>query len=185
MPVAASERGKKLATRIRSLVRDIPDFPQPGIVFKDITPVLAHGDVFRELIEDLAGRFSDEGIDRIAAIESRGFLFGAPIAVELGIGIAPIRKPGKLPHETRRVDYALEYGTDALEAHVDAFQPGERVLLVDDVLATGGTAAGAVRLIETLGATVVASTFLVELGFLQGRAKLAELPIVSVLEYGA
>lgn len=185
MPVAASERGKVLATRIRSLVRDIPDFPQPGIVFKDITPVLAQGDVFRELIEHLAGRFRDDGIDRIAAIESRGFLFGAPLAVELGVGIAPIRKPGKLPHETRRVDYALEYGADALEAHVDAFRPDERVLLVDDVLATGGTAAGAVRLIETLGATVIASTFLVELRFLQGRDKLAELPIVSVLEYAA
>lgn len=185
MPVAASERRNVLAKRIQSLVRDIPDFPQPGIVFKDITPVLAEGEVFRALIEHLADTFSEQGIERIAAIESRGFLFGAPLAVELGVGIAPIRKPGKLPHETRRVDYALEYGTDALEAHVDAFQPGERVLLVDDVLATGGTAAGAVRLVETLGATVVASTFLVELVFLQGRAKLGGLPIVSMLEYGA
>lgn len=183
MPVVVNELGKALATRIRDRIRDIPDFPQPGIVFKDITPVLAEGELFRELIDHLAATFRDQRIDRIAAIESRGFLFGAPLAVALGVGIAPIRKPGKLPHETRRIDYALEYGTDSLEAHVDAFHPRERVLLVDDVLATGGTAAGAVSLVHVLGATVVASTFLVELAFLQGRAKLGGLPIVSVLEY--
>jgi adenine phosphoribosyltransferase len=119
----------------------------------------------------------------VAAIESRGFLFGAPLAMHLGVGFAPIRKPGKLPHQTHRVDYALEYGTDSLEAHVDAFLPDERVLLVDDVLATGGTAAGAVRLVHDLGADVVATAFVIELSFLGGRARLGHLPVHTIVQY--
>lgn len=179
----ASERNPALEASVRALVRDIPDFPQPGVLFKDITPVLANGELLRDLIEHLARHCEDEQVERIAAIESRGFLFGAPLAVALGVGIAPIRKPGKLPHETRSVDYALEYGSDSLEAHIDAFRPGERVLLVDDVLATGGTAAGAIDLIRAIGGTTVGAVFLVELAFLQGRARLADVPVLSIVSF--
>jgi adenine phosphoribosyltransferase len=181
----ASDIHTNLATRVSARIRDVPDFPQPGILFKDITPVLAEGALLREVVERIAEEFGRAGIQRIAGIESRGFILGAPLAVRLGVGFTPIRKPGKLPYETRRVDYALEYGTDALEAHVDAVQPGDRVLLVDDVLATGGTASGAVRLIRELGGDVVATAFLIELAFLHGRQKLHDVPVFSLIEYGS
>ena len=172
-----------LAARLRERVRDVPDFPQPGILFKDITPALAEGALLQDIVRGFADEFRHLGVQRVAGIESRGFILAAPLAVQLGVGFAPIRKPGKLPHQRVRVDYALEYGTDALEAHVDAFAPGERVLLVDDVLATGGTAAGAVQLIQKLGATVVATAFLLELAFLEGRSRLTGVPVFSLLEY--
>jgi adenine phosphoribosyltransferase len=181
----ASEIDSDLATRVSARIRDVPDFPQPGILFKDITHVLAEGTLLRSIVERIADEFERATIQRIAGIESRGFILGAPLAVRLGVGFTPIRKPGKLPYETRRVDYALEYGTDALEAHVDAVLPGDRVLLVDDVLATGGTASGAVRLIRELGGDVVATAFLIELAFLHGRQKLHDVPVFSLIEYGS
>jgi adenine phosphoribosyltransferase len=169
--------------RIRAAVRDVPDFPKPGILFKDITPVLRDGALLRAVVESLADTWRAAGIQRVAAIESRGFLFGAPLAVALGAGFAPVRKPGKLPWQTIRVDYTLEYGADALEAHSDALVAGERVLIVDDVLATGGTAAGAVELVRTLGGEVAGAAFVLELGFLGGRRRLGEIPLTSLVYY--
>lgn len=176
-------RPDDITARIRAAVRDIPDFPQPGIVFKDITPLLADATLLRAIVDAMAETWRDAGIDRIAAIESRGFLFGAPLAVALGAGITPVRKPGKLPWTTVRIDYALEYGTDSLEAHTDGVHAGERVLIVDDVLATGGTAAGAVELVRQLGGTVAGATFVIELGFLSGRQRLADVHSLSLLRY--
>jgi adenine phosphoribosyltransferase len=172
-----------LAGRIRQRVRDVPDFPQPGILFKDLTPVLADARLLRDIVTGLAERHRGERIDRIAAIESRGFIFGAPLAFALGAAFTPIRKPGKLPYRTVRVDYALEYGTDALEAHTDAVEPGERVLIVDDLLATGGTAAGGIELVRRLGGDVIGVSFVVELAFLGGRAKLGDVPVHTLTAY--
>ncbi len=161
-------------------LRDVPDFPKPGILFKDITPLLAHPAAMKETIRRFAAL--DFGkVDCVAAIESRGFLFGAPLAMELGIGFVPIRKPGKLPWKTNRVEYVLEYGTDAVEIHQDAVHKGQRVLLVDDLLATGGTMGAACRLVETCGATVAGCAFVVELGFLPGRQKLAPHRVESLI----
>src|SRR5215471_17932411 len=140
--------------RLRSVVRDVPDFPKPGIIFKDITPVLLDPELFRAATEAMATPFADVGITRVVAIESRGFLFGAPLAQRLGVGLVPVRKPGKLPSARQRVQYDLEYGTDALEMHADAISARDRVLIVDDVLATGGTAEAAGRLVRTQGAEV-------------------------------
>ena len=171
------------AAEVRRAIRDIPDFPQPGIVFKDITPLLTNAGLFARLIDDIAERFRSHDIEYVCAIEARGFIFGAPIAKEMGAGFIPIRKPGKLPYKALRVDYDLEYGSDSLEAHEDALTPGARVLLVDDVLATGGTAAAAATLIHRLGGQLVAACFVVELGFLGGREKLGGLSIESVVTY--
>jgi adenine phosphoribosyltransferase len=168
---------------LRSLIRDIPDFPQPGVVFKDITPVLADPDGFSMLVKAMADPFRDAGVSQVAGIEARGFTLAAPVALELGAGFVPIRKPGKLPYETIRQDYALEYGTDSLEVHVDAIEPGERVLLVDDVIATGGTAAAAVKLLEGIGAKVVGFSVFIELVFLQGNAMLDGVPIHALVRY--
>lgn len=176
-------RGGDLAARIRSLVRDVPDFPKPGILFKDITPVLSDGALMAAVnhrLEEISRPLRPE---RVVAIESRGFIIGAPLAIALHAGFAPIRKPGKLPFTTRRVDYALEYGTDAVEAHVDAVAPGQRVLIVDDVLATGGTAAAAARLVRELGGSVVGYVFVIELALLAGRARLTDAPVSSLLRY--
>ncbi len=175
--------GTTLEDRLRTRIRDVPDFPQPGIVFKDITPVLADGGLFAEVVERLAEPFAGQGIDVVVGIEARGFIFAAPIALRLGAGLAPVRKPGKLPHHTIRVDYELEYGTDALEVHADAVAAGQRVLIVDDVLATGGTAAAAARLLERLGGQVVGMAFVVELAFLHGRGRLAGRPVVSLVRF--
>lgn len=172
-----------LAARLRATIRDVPDFPQPGILFKDITPVLGDPALFQDLIIHLAEKLAPEKIDVVAGIESRGFIFGAPLALALGAGFVPIRKPGKLPAEKVRVDYALEYGTDSLEAHADAIVKGQRVLIADDVLATGGTAAAASRLVEQLEGTVVGFCILVELSFLNGRERLKETPLLTLLTY--
>ena len=172
-----------IASRLTAAIRDVPDFPKPGIVFKDITPVLLDPAMFREATEALAAPFAREGIKQVVAIESRGFILGAPVAQFLGAGFVPFRKPGKLPHIVERVDYALEYGVDALECHRDALGEGEPVLVVDDVLATGGTAAAACSLVEALGADVVGCSFLVELTFLKGRAKLEERRVEALVRY--
>ena len=158
--------------RARSLVRDVPDFPQPGILFKDITPILGDSQAFREVLDGLEEKLRGRGIDRIVAVESRGFLFGAPLADRLRVGLSPVRKLGKLPYQTDRIEYALEYGTGVLEAHVDAVRPGERVAIVDDLLATGGTAWGAAQLVRKQQGVVAAYLFVIELGFLKGRERL-------------
>ncbi len=164
-------------------IRDVPDFPKPGIVFKDITPLLLDPTAFRRAVELMTAPFRDARISRVVSIESRGFLLGAPIALGLKAGLVPMRKPGKLPAERGRVEYALEYGTDALEMHTDAVTGEDRVLIVDDVLATGGTATAAARLVRTRGAAVVGFTFLIELDFLKGRARLQGERIEALLHY--
>lgn len=171
------------AEALRRLIRDVPDFPQPGILFRDLTPLLGDADALRAAVESLAAPFRGDGVDRVLGIESRGFLLGAPVALALGTGFGLIRKEGKLPWKTHRVEYALEYGTDAVEMHVDAVAPGERVLLVDDLIATGGTAAAAVGLLGKGGAQVVGASFLVELEALGGRAKLDLAHVHSVIRY--
>jgi adenine phosphoribosyltransferase len=166
-----------------ALVRDIPDFPKPGIVFKDITPVLADPVAFRHIVDGLAGPFTDAGVSKVVGVEARGFIVAAPVADRLGAGFVPVRKPGKLPWSIEAQEYELEYGTDLLEIHQDAVAPGERVLLLDDVLATGGTAAATARLVERLGGEVVGLGFIIELGFLGGAAKLDGRPHHALLTY--
>jgi adenine phosphoribosyltransferase len=168
---------------VRRTIRDVKDFPKPGIVFKDVTPVLLDAKLFGEAVELMASPYRDTRISRVVSIESRGFLFGAPIALELGAGLVPIRKPGKLPAATQRVEYALEYGTDALEIHHDAIQAGDRVLVVDDVLATGGTANAAAQLVGRTGASVLGFSFLIELDFLNGRQRLQGRRVEALLHY--
>lgn len=168
---------------LASLIRDIPDFPEPGVVFKDITPALADPGVLAELIAALAAPFTEMAVDKVAGIEARGFTLATPVAGVLGAGFIPVRKPGKLPYQTVREDYALEYGTDALEIHTDAVSPGERVLLVDDVIATGGTAAAAIRLLKGIGAEVVGFAVFIELAFLGGKEMLDGVPIHALIKY--
>jgi adenine phosphoribosyltransferase len=168
---------------LKSLIRDVPDFPQPGILFRDVTPLLRDAAALREVVAHFADRYRGEGIDVVAGIESRGFIFGAPLAVELGVGFVPIRKLGKLPAAKIHLEYALEYGTAALEMHVDAVSPGERVLLIDDLLATGGTARAAAHLVATQGGDIAAVAFLIELEFLSGRNVLDAYDVYSVLKY--
>jgi adenine phosphoribosyltransferase len=165
------------------LIRDIPDFPEPGVVFKDITPVLADAETFASLVESLAAPYRQAGVSKVAGIEARGFTLAAPVAQALHAGFVPLRKPGKLPWKTVRESYQLEYGTDALEAHVDAVHEGERVLIVDDVVATGGTAAAAVNLIRHFGAEVVGLAVFIELGFLNGRAALDGVPFHALVRF--
>jgi adenine phosphoribosyltransferase len=164
-------------------IRDIPDFPKPGILFKDITPLLADGPAFRESIKQMADPFRDSSVDVIVGAEARGFIFGAPLAVELECGFVPIRKPGKLPFSTRAFEYELEYGTDQLEMHIDGVGDGQNVLVVDDLLATGGTVEACVKLLEGTGANVVACVFLIQLLALGGAAKIEPHKIVSLLKY--
>lgn len=159
--------------KLRSSIRDILDFPKPGIIFKDITPVLSDPDLFHSVIGHFVERARLVGATKVAGIDARGFLFGATVAYELGVGFVPIRKKGKLPYKTISQAYDLEYGQSEVEIHIDAFDPSDRVVLVDDLLATGGTAAAALSLIESTGATVVEAQFLIELAFLNGRARLA------------
>jgi adenine phosphoribosyltransferase len=168
---------------VRARIRDVPDFPKKGIVFKDITPVLSDPAAFREVIDALVARWKDARISKVIGIESRGFLFAAPLAYALGAGLTIARKPGKLPWETIREVYALEYGENALELHVDAVGAGERVLVVDDVLATGGTAAAVGRLVARQGAQLVAFTFLAELSFLHGARLLGREKVHSLLTF--
>jgi adenine phosphoribosyltransferase len=168
---------------LRPLIREIPDFPKPGILFRDITPLLGNGPAFRSCIRQLCERIAARRPRMIAGIESRGFIFGANVAVELGLGFVPIRKPGKLPWRTRQERYALEYGTDAIEVHEDAFAPGTRIALVDDLLATGGTAAAASKLMRDMGGQVVVAAFVIELEALAGRKRLAEVPVEALVSY--
>lgn len=169
--------------RLRAAMRDVPDFPKPGIIFKDITPILANAELFRLAIDEFVAACEGQNIQKIAGIDARGFLFGATVADRLGLGFVPIRKKGKLPWKTESLSYKLEYGEAEIEVHTDAFPLGERVALIDDLLATGGTAAAAIKLIEKAGGTVVQAQFLVELAFLNGCASLAPTPVKSVLVY--
>jgi adenine phosphoribosyltransferase len=171
------------AAFLEGLIRDIPDWPRPGVGFKDITPLLNDVDAFRYTIDAITEHFSSASIDRVMGVEARGFLLAAPVAYRFGAGLVPIRKAGKLPWEIEQEEYVLEYGTDLLEIHRDGVQPGEAVLVVDDVLATGGTASAAARLVERLGGRVVGFGFLLELGFLGGRAKLEGYDVLSLVTF--
>ena len=172
-----------LEHRLKALVRDVPDFPKPGVMFKDITPLLANGPAWHAAIVGLAQAIATLRPDKVVGIEARGFVVGAPIAHRLGIGFVPVRKPGKLPHAVTSVTYDLEYGSDTLEVHSDAVGSGERVVIIDDVLATGGTAAATVDLLRRSGAEVLGLGVLIELGFLAGRAKLGGLQVDALLSY--
>jgi adenine phosphoribosyltransferase len=167
---------------LESLIRNVPDFPKPGIQFKDITPLLSSGPALHQVVDTMAERYRGK-IDAVVGVESRGFLFGAPVAYALGVGLCIVRKPGKLPHHTHAVTYALEYGNDSLEIHKDAIVPGARVAILDDLLATGGTAKATVALVEACGASVVECGFLIELAFLGGRAALSPVPVHALLRY--
>lgn len=168
---------------LKDQIRHVPDFPKPGILFYDITTLLADPAGFRDTIDALATPFQGQGVDRVVGIESRGFILASAVADRLGAGFVPIRKPGKLPSTTLGESYALEYGTDSLEIHDDALGAGHRVLIVDDVLATGGTARAAANLVQRLGSTLHAAAFLIELDFLKGRDRLADVRVTSVLHY--
>lgn len=164
-------------------IRNIPDFPKPGIMFKDITPMLGHGPALSTCIAEMASPFKSERIDLVVGMESRGFIFGPGVACHLGCGFAPVRKPGRLPYQTQRVTYDLEYGTDSLEIHVDAVSNGQRVLIVDDLLATGGTAGAAAKLVAGLGGVVVGYSFVIELDFLAGRKNLGDTQVNALIHY--
>jgi adenine phosphoribosyltransferase len=168
---------------IRSAIRDIPDFPKPGIVFKDITPLLANGPLFGKTIDLIAERYRGQKIDTVLGIESRGFIVGSALAYKLGAGFSVVRKPGKLPYQTHSASYQLEYGTDTLEIHVDGLPRNSRVVIADDLIATGGTAAATAQLVTQLGATVVECAFVIELGFLKGRQRLQPHQVFSVIQY--
>ena len=161
-----------LVQRIEATLRDVPDFPKPGIVFKDITPVLEDGALFADITEYFRARFAGQEIDAVVGVESRGFIFGAPVANALGVGLVLVRKPGKLPAQKVGIDYDLEYGSDRLEIHADSLKPGARVVILDDLLATGGTASATVQLVQQLGAQVVECAFLIELDFLDGKSRI-------------
>jgi len=168
---------------LKSYIRDIPDFPKKGIVFKDITPLLKSPEAFKAVMDAWAQRYQGRGLNSIVAMESRGFIFAAPLAVRLGLPFIPVRKPGKLPYKTIRETYELEYGKDSLEIHEDALAQGDKVLVLDDVLATGGTAAAVVNLVERVGAKVEEAAFLMELSFLKGRDKLKSTRVNSIIIY--
>lgn len=171
------------ARQLKSLILEVPDFPKPGISFKDITPVLRDPAAFRYVVDRLHDEYRDREVDLVLGVESRGFLFGAPLAFRMGKGFIPVRKPGKLPRERISATYALEYGVDALEVHRDSIADGQRVVLIDDVLATGGTIAACARLVRDLGGEVVGIGFLMELSFLAGREKLEGDAVFSVVQY--
>lgn len=171
------------AQMLRDRIRDIPDFPRPGVVFKDITPMLIDPAAFATMVDELTAPLIGRGITKVLGVEARGFIPAASLAPALGAGFVPVRKAGKLPWEVEQAEYVLEYGTDVLEVHRDAIEPGERVVIVDDVLATGGTAAAAVRLARALGGEVVACSFLLELVFLEGRSQLPGVEVHSLLDY--
>lgn len=168
---------------IRSAIRDVPDFPKPGILFRDITPMLADPKALNACVDAFAGQFAPLRPNKIVGIESRGFLFGTPLALRLDAGFVPARKPGKLPAKTARREYELEYGTDAIELHVDAIEAGDRVLVVDDLIATGGTAAATCQLVRELGGELVGAAFVIELSFLNGISKLDGIATYSILTY--
>jgi adenine phosphoribosyltransferase len=169
--------------QLRAAVRDVPDFPKAGIIFKDITPILGDGKLFRAAIDAFLARCRQMKIDKVVGIDARGFLFGSAVAYELRIGFVPLRKKGRLPYKTESAKYSLEYGEAEMELHVDAITRGERVVLVDDLLATGGTSASAATLIKKVGGDLLEAQFLIELEFLDGRKKLSPVPVVSFLKY--
>lgn len=168
---------------LKSLIRDVPDFPEPGIIFRDITTLLQNPEGLGYVIDNFSNTFSNQQIDYVVGIESRGFIFGAPIAYKLGAGFVPVRKPGKLPAEIHSIEYQLEYGADRLEIHQDALHSGSRVLIVDDVIATGGTAAATAQLIERLDCTLIGFAFIIELSDLDGRSKLNHDQVISIVTY--
>jgi adenine phosphoribosyltransferase len=170
-------------TTLETYIRDIPDFPKKGIVFKDITPLLANAAALAQAVDELAKPFARSGVEVVAGIESRGFIFGSLVAQKLGVGFVPIRKPGKLPYKKISVSYDLEYGSDTIEIHADAVKPGQKVLLVDDLIATGGSMAAACELIEKLGGKIVAAACVIELSFLNGRAKLGARTVHSLIKF--
>jgi adenine phosphoribosyltransferase len=170
--------------KVRAAVRDVPGFPKKGIVFKDITPILKDGDLFRASIDLFLDQCKGKQIEKVVGIDARGFLFGSAVAYELGIGFVPLRKKGRLPYKTESAAYTLEYGEAEMELHIDAIVPGERIVLIDDLLATGGTSASAVTLINKVGGELIEAIFLIELEFLHGRKKLAPTPVSSFLKYG-
>ncbi len=174
---------RRLDLDLKTFIRDIPDFPKPGILFRDITPLLADPVSFRETIARMADPFRNEKIDTLVAAEARGFIFAAPLALELGAAFVPVRKPGKLPYDKHSFSYELEYGTDTLEMHKDAVKPGQRVLIVDDLLATGGTVGACCKILEEYDAEIVACLFCIELAALGGREKLSSFNVVSLLSY--
>jgi adenine phosphoribosyltransferase len=169
--------------RIRAAIRDVPDFPKPGIVFKDITTLIRDPQALGDALDLLAAPFTDRGVTAVVGMESRGFIFGVPVAERLGVGFVPVRKPGKLPAATVSESYELEYGSDSLEMHEDALGAGDRVLVIDDLLATGGTAEATLRMIRSVGAAVLGVGFVIELGFLEGRGKLAGVDVRSLVVY--
>lgn len=168
---------------LAKMIRDVPDFPKEGIIFKDITTLIKDPEAFKEAVDILADHYAGRQVDLVAAVEARGYIFGAPIALKLGAGFIPVRKVGKLPAETVREEYELEYGTDAVEMHKDAIQPGQKVLIVDDLIATGGSAQATARLVERLGGEVVGIAFLIELTFLHGVDRLKKYDVYTVIEY--
>jgi adenine phosphoribosyltransferase len=168
---------------LAKMIRDVPDFPKEGILFKDITTLIKDPGAFKEVIDRLSDHYAGQQIDLVVAVEARGYIFGAPIAYKLGAGFVPVRKEGKLPAETVREEYALEYGTDSVEMHRDAIRPGQKVLVVDDLIATGGSAAATARLVERLGGEVVSIAFLIELTFLNGVERLKDYDVFTMIEY--
>jgi adenine phosphoribosyltransferase len=168
---------------LKSFIRDIPDFPKKGIIFKDITPLLKNGEAFSRVIKTIAKRYKKANADAVLGVEARGFIFGGAVARELGVGFLPVRKPGKLPYKTRSITYDLEYGTDTLQIHEDAISKGDGIIIVDDLLATGGTVAACCKMVESLGGKVAGISFVIELGFLKGRGKLAGYDVVSLINY--
>lgn len=170
--------------RLKDAIRDIPDFPKKGIIFKDITPILSDPQLFKLAVDTLAGRHRNSRIDKVCVVEARGFIFGSAVAYQLGAGLIPIRKKGKLPYQTNEASYDLEYGTATLQIHVDAVKKGSRVLLIDDLLATGGTAAASAKLVENLGGEIVEIQFLIELAFLKGREKLKKYNVFAPIVFG-
>lgn len=174
-----------LAAKLQSVIREVPDFPKPGINFYDLMPVIHNGIIFREVTDAFHARYDGQGVDAIVGIDARGFIFGAALAHRLGLGFIPVRKAGKLPPEVEQISYALEYGEGKLEMHRHALSRGARVVIVDDLLATGGTAAAAVQLVTKLGGVVHECAFVVELTFLNGRGKIAPVPAYSMLQYSS
>ncbi len=168
---------------LKAFIRDVPDFPKKGVIFKDITTLLKEGEGFKEAIDEISNRYLDKKIDVVVSVESRGFIIGSAIAYRLQAGIVPVRKKGKLPWHTHQATYELEYGTDTLEIHQDAIKPGERVLIVDDLLATGGTAGAVIDLVEGLKGQIVEIAFLIELTFLKGRERIRDYPVFSLMKY--
>jgi adenine phosphoribosyltransferase len=168
---------------LKEFIRDVPDFPKKGIIFKDITPLLKDPKAFQEVIRHLADRYAGKGLKAIVAMESRGFILGGALAAQMGVSFVPVRKPGKLPWKSIKETYELEYGKDSLEIHEDAIAQGDKVLVLDDVLATGGTAAATIRLVERVGGNVVEACFLIQLSFLNGHEKLKSTPIYSIIRY--